>query len=178
MKRYLIITIFMINAIIMFSQQNLNIPVPPSGDNELDRIVGYARTLSNFDGSAKSYSTLKSVINTLNSKGINKLKKHQSYTVLGDVYMFGAIYLAKENKDDKTIELYKKALELRADPTSNYELAKIYKNKYDEAVKNNDKNKEKEYGKNVYTYLSKYILLSGNKNSKYKEVVDYFTKYK
>ena len=177
MKKYLSL-FFIFNTLILFSQQNLEIPVAPSNDRELDKIVGYARTLSQFDGSAKSYSILKSVISTLNSKGMKKLKKHKSYSVLGDVYMFGAMYLAKENNENTTIDLYKKALELRADPTSNYELAKIYKTKYDEAIKNNDKNKEKEYGKNVYTYLSKYMLLSQSKNKKYKEVVEYFSRYK
>ncbi|WP_416487800.1 hypothetical protein [Brachyspira hyodysenteriae] len=86
--------------------------------------------------------------------------------------------MSREYKEDKIIELYKKALELRADPNSNYQLATMYKKKFDDAVKKNDANKEKEYGKNVYEYLNKYIVLSGNKSSKYKEILEYFSAYK
>ena len=106
------------------------------------------------------------------------LKQHPSYPKLGDVYMYGAIYLTKEFKEDKIIELYKKALNLRADPNSNYQLATIYKKKFDDAVKKNDTQKEQEYGKNVYEYLNKYLVLSGDKSQKYKEILEYFSAYK
>ena len=67
---------------------------------------------------------------------------------------------------------------MRADPNSNYRLALIYKKKFDDAVNKNDKEKEKEYGKNVYNYLNAYLSLSGNKSSKYNEILSYFSSYK
>ena len=79
---------------------------------------------------------------------------------------------------EKIIELYKKALELRAEPNSNYSLAIIYKNRYDIAVKKKDAVKEVEYGKMVYEYLNKYVVLSGNKSAKYKKILNYFSSYK
>lgn len=174
---FLIFLFFNINDIILFSE-DFNIPVIPSNDQELDNAVGYSRTLSSFKKNINSYAKLKAYINLLDSKGMNKLKKHPSYSRLGDIYMYGAVYLEKEYKENKIIELYKKALELRAEPNSNYSLAIIYKNRYDSAVKNKDEAKEKEYGKMVYQYLNKYVILSGNKSSKYKEILDYFSVYK
>ena len=117
-------------------------------------------------------------ISKASRKGPLQDKSHPSYPRLGDIYMYGAIYLEKEYKADKIIELYKKALELRAEPNSNYALATRYKVKYDDAVKKNDLDKEKEYGKKVYEYLNQYIILSGNKSSKYTEILEYFSAYK
>ncbi|WP_295161760.1 hypothetical protein [uncultured Brachyspira sp.] len=172
-----IVILFIFNTL-LFSQEDFTVPVTPSNDQELDRAAGYARTLSEFDGSINAYTKLKAYINVLDSKGMEKLKKHPSYPILGDIYMYGASYLSKEFKEDKIIELYKKALELRADPNSNYRLALIYKKKFDDAVNKNDKEKEKEYGKNVYNYLNAYLSLSGNKSSKYNEILSYFSSYK
>lgn len=166
------------NLFYLFSQDNLDIPVTPSNDQQLDNAVGYSRTLNSFNKSANSYAKLKAYINLLDSKGMKTLKKHPSYSRLGDIYMYGAIYLEKEYKEDKIIELYKKALELRAEPNSNYSLAIIYKKRYDNAVKNKDAIKEVEYGKMVYQYLNKYITLSGNKSAKYKKILNYFSSYK
>ena len=177
MKAKIILVILFI-TIVLFAQDDLNIPVTPSNDQELDRAVGYSRTLANFDSSLNAYSKLKSYISLLDSKGMKALKSHPSYPRLGDIYMYGAIYLEKEYKADKIIELYKKALELRAEPNSNYALATRYKVKYDDAVKKNDLDKEKEYGKKVYEYLNQYIILSGNKSSKYTEILEYFSAYK
>ena len=180
MKNFLIV--LFCNAILfsnlLYSQDSLNIPVTPSNDQQLDNAVGYARTLNSFNKSANSYTKLKAYINLLDSKGMQALKKHPSYSRLGDIYMYGAIYLEKEYKESKIIELYKKALELRAEPNSNYSLAILYKNRYDKAVKKKDAVKEVEYGKMVYEYLNKYIVLSGNKSSKYKEILNYFSSYK
>ncbi|WP_028331187.1 hypothetical protein [Brachyspira alvinipulli] len=173
-----IILAILFTAITIFAQDDLNIPVTPSNDQELDRAAGYARTLANFDRSLNAYSKLKSYLSLLDSKGMKALKAHPSYPKLGDIYMYGAIYLEKEYKEDKIIELYTKALELRAEPNSNYALATRYKMKYDEAVKKNDLNKEKEYGKKVYEYLNQYLVLSGNKSSKYAEILEYFSTYK
>ena len=169
MNRIIICLLFIFN-IIAFSQQDFVVPITPSKDQELDKVAGYSTTLSEFDGSMNAYTKLKAYINILDSKGMAALKKHPSYPKLGDVYMYGAIYLAKEFKEDKIIELYKKALDLRDDPNSNYQLATIYKKKFDDAVKKNDAQKEKEYGKNVYEYLNRYLVLSGNNSKKYKEI--------
>lgn len=177
MNRIIICLLFIFN-IIAFSQQDFVVPITPSKDQELDKVAGYSTTLSEFDGSMNAYTKLKAYINILDSKGMAALKKHPSYPKLGDVYMYGAIYLAKEFKEDKIIELYKKALDLRDDPNSNYQLATIYKKKFDDAVKKNDAQKEKEYGKNVYEYLNRYLVLSGNNSKKYKEILDYFSVYK
>lgn len=173
-----IIYILFISAVLAFSQEDFNVPITPSKDQELDKVAGYSRTLSDFDGSMSSYTKLKAYINVLDSKGMAALKKHPSYPKLGDVYMYGAMYLKKEFKEDKIIELYKKALELRAEPNSNYQLATLYKKKFDDAVKKNDAAKEKEYGKNVYEYLNTYMVLSGNQSKKYKEILQYFSSYK
>ena len=177
MNKIIICLLFICN-IIAFSQQDFVVPITPSKDQELDRIAGYSATLSEFDGSMNAYTKLKAYINVLDAKGMEALKQHPSYPKLGDVYMYGAIYLTKEFKEDKIIELYKKALNLRADPNSNYQLATIYKKKFDDAVKKNDAQKQQEYGKNVYEYLNKYILLSGDKSKKYKEILEYFSAYK
>ena len=177
MNKIIIFLLFICN-IIAFSQQDFVVPITPSKDQELDRIAGYSGTLSEFDGSMNAYTKLKAYINVLDAKGMEALKQHPSYPKLGDVYMYGAIYLTKEFKEDKIIELYKKALNLRADPNSNYQLATIYKKKFDDAVKKNDAQKQQEYGKNVYEYLNKYILLSGDKSKKYKEILEYFSAYK
>lgn len=177
MKKIIICSLFICN-VIAFSQQDFTVPITPSKDQELDRIAGYSGTLSEFDGSMNAYTKLKAYINVLDSKGMAALKQHPSYPKLGDVYMYGAIYLTKEFKEDKIIELYKKALNLRADPNSNYQLATIYKKKFDDAVKKNDTQKEQEYGKNVYEYLNKYLVLSGDKSQKYKEILEYFSAYK
>lgn len=166
------------NLSYLFSQDNLDIPIPPSDDQQLDNAVGYSRTLNSFKKNANSYAKLKAYINLLDSKGIKNLKKHPSYSRLGDIYMYGAMYLEKEYKEDKIIELYKKALELRAEPNSNYSLSVIYKKRYDNAVKNKNAVKEVEYGKMVYEYLNKYLILSGNKSKKYKEILNYFSSYK
>ena len=176
--RVKIILAILLCTLISFGQEALEVPITPSDDQELDRIAGYARTLQNFDGSLNSYTKLKAYIGVLDSKGMAALKKHPSYPKLGDVYMYGAMYLEKEFKEDKIIELYKKALELRAEPNSNYKLATKYKYKYDKAVKNNDIEKEKEYGKNVYEYLNTYLILSGNKSEKYAQLLEYFSIYK
>ena len=173
-----IILAILFTAITIFAQEDLNIPVTPSNDQELDKAVGYSRTLINFDGSINAFSKLKSYLNLLDSKGMKALKSHPSYPRLGDIYMYGAIYLEKEYKADKIIELYEKALQLRAEPNSNYALATRYKAKYDEAIKNNNEEKEKEYGKKVYEYLNQYLILSGNKSSKYAEILEYFSVYK
>ena len=173
-----ILAIFLCIALSVFGQTDLDIPITPSKDQELDRAAGYSRTLSNFDGSINAYARLKAYINLLDSKGMQALKSHPSYPKLGDIYMYGAIYLEKEFKEDKIIELYEKALELRAEPNSNYKLALKYKTKYDNAVKKNDLEKEMEYGKKVYEYLNNYITLSGNKSQKYKEILEYFSIYK
>lgn len=178
MKLKTIIFLLFIFNIMVFSQEGYDVPMTPSKDQELDRIAGYARTLSEFDGSMNAYTKLKAYINVLDSKGMAALKKHPSYPKLGDVYMYGGLYLSKEFKEDKIIDLYKKALTLRADPNSNYQLATMYKKKFDDAVKKNDADKELEYGKNVYNYLNTYILLSGNKSQKYKEILQYFSTYK
>ena len=182
MKKFLIFLFFNIilfsNLSYLFSQDNLDIPVTPSKDQQLDNAVGFSRTLNSFKKDASSYAKLKAYINLLDSKGMKNLKKHPSYSRLGDIYMYGAIYLEREYKEDKIIELYKKALELRAEPNSNYSLAVIYKNRYDNAVKKKDAVKEVEYGKMVYEYLNKYIVLSGNKSSKYKKILNYFSSYK
>ncbi|WP_295155673.1 hypothetical protein [uncultured Brachyspira sp.] len=178
MKLKIIIFLLFIFNISVFSQEGISIPVVPSKDQELDRVVGYARTLSEFDGSINAYTKLKAYLNLLDSKGISALKSHPSYPILGDVYMYGAAYLSKEFKEDKIIELYEKALALRADPNSNYRLATIYKKKFDAAVKKNDIQKEKEYGKKVYNHLNAYMTLSGNKSAKYKEILQYFSAYK
>lgn len=162
----------------LFAQENMNIPVTPSKDQELDKIAGYSRTLANFDKSMNSYAKLKSYINIMDSKGMKSLKTHPSYPRLGDVYMYGAMYLEKEYKEDKIISLYEKALELRADPNSNYQLAKMYKKKFDEALNKNDASKQNEYGKKVYNYLNTYIILSEDTSSKYKEILEYFSIYK
>lgn len=177
MNKIIIYLLFICNAIV-FSQENFVVPITPSKDQELDKVAGYSTTLSEFDGSMNSYTKLKAYINVLDSKGMTALKKHPSYPKLGDVYMYGAIYLTKEFKEDKIIELYKKALELRADPNSNYQLATMYKKKFDDAVKKNDLQKEQEYGKNVYEYLNRYLVLSGDKSEKYKEILEYFSAYK
>ncbi|OEJ13985.1 hypothetical protein BFL38_04405 [Brachyspira hampsonii] len=177
MKKIIIFLLFICN-VIAFSQENFVVPITPSKDQELDKAAGYSTTLSKFDGSMNSYIRLKAYINILDSKGMAALKQHPSYPKLGDVYMYGAIYLTKEFKEDKIIELYKKALELRADPNSNYQLASIYKRKFDAAVKKNDAEKEQEYGKNVYEYLNKYLVLSGNNSKKYQEILEYFSVYK
>ena len=177
MNKIIICLLFICN-IIAFSQQDFVVPITPSKDQELDRIAGYSGTLSEFDGSMNAYTKLKAYINVLDAKGMEALKQHPSYPKLGDVYMYGAIYLTKEFKEDKIIELYKKALNLRADPNSNYQLATIYKKKFDDAVKKNDTQKQQEYGKNVYEHLNKYILLSGDKSKKYKEILEYFSAYK
>ena len=93
--------------------------------------------------------------------------------------MYGAAYLQKEYNEEKIIEMYNKALELRSDPNSYYSLAIIYKNKYDKAVKNNDAAKEVEYGKKVYDNFDKFVILSGSSNvKKYKDILDYFRTYK
>ncbi|WP_300369759.1 hypothetical protein [Brachyspira sp.] len=178
MKLKISIFLLFIFHILAFSQESLSIPVTPSKDQELDKIVGYARTLSEFDGSINAYTKLKAYLNVLDSKGMAALKSHPSYPILGDVYMYGAVYLSKEYKEDKIIEFYKKALELRADPNSNYRLATIYKKRFDESVKKNDTQKEKEYGKKVYEHLNTYMILSGNKSAKYKEILQYFSAYK
>ncbi len=178
MKIKFISAIFLYLSISAFSQTDLNIPITPSKDQELDKIVGYARTLSEFDGSMNAYTKLKAYLNVLDSKGMAALKSHPSYPILGDVYMYGAVYLSKEFKEDKIIQLYEKALQLRADPNSNYRLATIYKKKFDDAVKKNDAEKEKEYGKKVYNHLNTYMVLSGDKSSKYKEILQYFSAYK
>ena len=163
---------------LVFAQDNLNIPITPSNDQELDKAVGYARTLSNFDGSINSYSKLKAYINLLDSKEMKTLKSHPAYPKLGDIYMYGAMYLEKEYKIDKIKELYEKALYLREDPNSNYKLATYYKKEYDESIKKNNPKKEKEYGKKVYEYLNQYLILSKNKSKKYKEILEYFSIYK
>lgn len=173
-----IILAILFSTITILAQDDLNIPVTPSNDQELDRAAGYARTLSDFDGSLNAYARLKSYIGLLDAKGMKALKSHPAYPKLGDIYMYGAIYLEKEYKDDKIIELYEKALKLRAEPNSNYALAKRYKLKYDEAIKKNDANKEKEYGKKVYEYLNQYMVLSGSKSAKYAEILEYFSTYK
>ena len=182
MKKFLIFLFFNIilfsNSFYLFSQDNFEIPVTPSKDQQLDNAVGFSRTLNSFKKDASSYAKLKAYINLLDSKGMKNLKKHPSYSRLGDIYMYGAIYLEREYKEDKIIELYKKALELRAEPNSNYSLALIYKNRYDNAVKKKDAVKEVEYGKMVYEYLNKYIILSGNKSAKYKKILNYFSSYK
>ena len=180
MKRNLIILffIFILFFNLLYSQESLNIPVAPSDDQQLDNAVGFSRTLNSFNKSANSYAKLKAYINLLDSKGMKALKKHPSYSRLGDIYMYGAMYLEKEYKENKIIELYKKALELRAEPNSNYSLAIIYKNRYDIAVKKKDAVKEVEYGKMVYEYLNKYVVLSGNKSAKYKKILNYFSSYK
>ena len=173
-----IISIILFSTMIALSQEGLDIPITPSKDQELDRAAGYSRTLSDFDKSLNSYAKLKAYISLLDSKGMKALKEHPSYPKLGDIYMYGAIYLEKEFKEDKIIELYEKALELRAEPNSNYQLAKMYKTKYDKAVKNNDLDKEQEYGKKVYEHLNTYLVLSGNKSGKYDEILKYFSIYK
>ena len=109
-----IILAILFTAITIFAQDDLNIPVTPSNDQELDKAVGYAGTLADFDRSLNAYSKLKSYLSLLDSKGMKALKSHPSYPKLGDIYMYGAIYLEGEYKEDKIIELYTKALELRA----------------------------------------------------------------
>lgn len=54
MKIKFISAIFLCIALSAFSQTDLNIPITPSKDQELDRAAGYSRTLSNFDGSIKN----------------------------------------------------------------------------------------------------------------------------
>ena len=53
-----IVILFIFNTL-LFSQEDFTVPVTPSNDQELDRAAGYARTLSEFDGSINAYTKLK-----------------------------------------------------------------------------------------------------------------------
>lgn len=178
MKRNIIL-FFTIFSTILLAQEDFSVPMTPSKDEQLDIVAKYGSSLSKFDGSPKAYAQLKYCISVLDSRNKKELKEHPAYSNLGDVYMYGAIYLQKEHNEEKIIEMYNKALELRGDPNSYYSLAIIYKNKYDKAVKNNDAAKEVEYGKKVYENFDKFVLLSGSSNvKKYKDILDYFRTYK
>lgn len=178
MKKYIILFFISITTILL-AQEDFTVPMTPSKDQQLDIVAKYGSSLSKFDGSPKAYAQLKYCISILDSRKKKELKDHPAYSTLGDVYMYGAIYLQKEYKEEKIIEMYNKALELRGDPNSYYSLAIIYKNKYDNAVKNNDTVKEVEYGKKVYDNFDKFVLLSGSGNvKKYKDILNYFRTYK
>ena len=178
MKKYIILFFISITTILL-AQEDFTVPMTPSKDQQLDIVAKYGSSLSKFDGSPKAYAQLKYCISILDSRKKKDLKEHPAYSTLGDVYMYGAIYLQKEYKEEKIIEMYNKALELRGDPNSYYSLAIIYKNKYDNAIKNNDTVKEVEYGKKVYDNFDKFVLLSGSGNvKKYKDILNYFRTYK
>ena len=178
MKKYIILFSISITTILL-AQEDFTVPMTPSKDQQLDIVAKYGSSLSKFDGSPKAYAQLKYCISILDSRKKKDLKEHPAYSTLGDVYMYGAIYLQKEYKEEKIIEMYNKALELRGDPNSYYSLAIIYKNKYDNAIKNNDTVKEVEYGKKVYDNFDKFVLLSGSGNvKKYKDILNYFRTYK
>lgn len=178
MKKYIILFFISITTILL-AQEDFSVPMTPSKDQQLDIVAKYGSSLSKFDGSTKAYAQLKYCISILDSRKKKDLKEHPAYSTLGDVYMYGAIYLQKEYKEEKIIEMYNKALELRGDPNSYYSLAIIYKNKYDNAIKNNDTVKEVEYGKKVYDNFDKFVLLSGSGNvKKYKDILNYFKTYK
>lgn len=178
MKKYIILFFISITTILL-AQEDFTVPMTPSKDQQLDIVAKYGSSLSKFDRSPKAYAQLKYCISILDSRKKKDLKEHPAYSTLGDVYMYGAIYLQKEYKEEKIIEMYNKALELRGDPNSYYSLAIIYKNKYDNAIKNNDTVKEVEYGKKVYDNFDKFVLLSGSGNvKKYKDILNYFKTYK
>lgn len=178
MKKHIIL-LFTIFTAVLLAQEDFSVPMTPSKDQQLDIVAKYGSSLSKFDGSQKAYAQLKYCISILDSRNKKELKEHPAYSTLGDVYMYGATYLQKEYKEEKIIEMYNKALELRSDPNSYYSLALIYKNKYDNAVKKNDAAKEVEYGKKVYDNFDKFVLLSGSGNvKKYKDILDYFKTYK
>lgn len=178
MKKHIIL-LFIIFTAILLAQEDFSVPMTPSKDQQLDIVAKYGSSLSKFDGSQKAYAQLKYCISILDSRKKKELKEHPAYSTLGDVYMYGATYLQKEYKEEKIIEMYNKALELRSDPNSYYSLALIYKNKYDNAVKKNDAAKEVEYGKKVYDNFDKFVILSGSSNvKKYKDILDYFRTYK
>lgn len=172
---YLFISINIFTAVLY--SEDIIPAVTPSKDPQLDGIVAYSRNLKNMQRDAKSISRLKGTINILDSKGIKALKEHPSYASLGDVYMYGAIYLSGELKRDDIIRFLNTALSLRAEPNSHYRIAVLYKQKYDEAIKKEDIKKEIEYGREVYNHLLEYIKLSGSTSKKYKDLVEYFSMY-
>lgn len=151
--------------------------VVPSNDRELDGLAIYASTLHKFNSTPSTIAGLKKALSILDSRGIDKLKKHPSYSSLGDIYMYASYYLKKEISKEDAIKLLEKALSLRNEPSSHYNAATLYKNLYDEAIKKNDIAKEVKYGKKIYEHLSAYVKISGYKNSRYKELIDYFSIY-
>lgn len=176
--KFLIRYFFMINIInIMVYGEDIPLAITPSKDAQLDGIVAYSRTLKNMPKGTQAKGRLKGAISLMDSKGLNALKTHPSYASLGDVYMYGGIYLSKDLKADEIIRLYDMALSLRSDPNSHYRIAVLYKQKYDDAIKKEDLKKEIEYGKKIYFHLSQYIKLSGFESKKYKDLIKYFSMY-
>lgn len=180
MKISSLIKIFVIFVLIfcnIINAQTIGQFVIPSNDKELDGLALYASTLHSFKSSPSSIAGLKKALSVLDARGIDKLKKHASYSSFGDIYMYAAFYLKNDNSTEDSIKLLDKALALRNEPSSNYNIAVLYKKLYDEAIKKNDVVKEVKYGKKIYEHLSAYIKISGYKNTKYKELIKYFSIY-
>ena len=90
MKKFLIFLFLNIilfsNSFYLFSQDNFEIPVTPSKDQQLDNAVGFSRTLNSFKKDASSYAKLKAYINLLDSKGMKKLKLEVEMFIFNSYY--------------------------------------------------------------------------------------------
>lgn len=148
-----------------------------TNDPQLDVLSAYSSTLSYLPDTLVAKKQLKHAVTILDSKNIKTIKSHPNYTSLGDIYMYAAFKLEKEIDKDEMIRLLERARIIRKDPTSLYKLATLYKEKYDEALKDNNEYKEVEYGKKVYIYLSEYINIQPKKEKAYKNIIAYFKIY-
>ncbi|MEK6797140.1 MAG: hypothetical protein AABZ39_20365 [Spirochaetota bacterium] len=107
---------------------------------------------------------------------IKALRTNRSYATIGTVYTYHAMLLP-ESDIDARIHAYERALALRKDPDSIYNLATCYKRKYNDAVAKGDMSNEVAFGKKIYHELDMFLKISPSAGRKVAERRDYFRIY-
>lgn len=133
-------------------------------------------SITNLDSLAEMRPKIESAVRGFDACPLNALRTNRAYVVIGTVYTYYAM-LTPETNIDERIRAYERALSLRKDPDSIYNLATLYKIKYNEAKKKNDVKSEIEFGKKIYHELDLYIRIMPRTGKKTVERRDYFKLY-
>lgn len=132
--------------------------------------------ITNRDALLAMKTDIERAVDGLNRMDIKALKTNRAYATIGTVYTYHALLLPESDIDGR-IHAYERALALRKDPDSIYNLATCYKRKFNEAVEKGDVANEVNYGKKIYHELDLYMKISPSAGPKTQARRDYFRMY-
>lgn len=164
-------------AIVFIVTLFLSFSVYSYDNQELSRISASFSNIKKSEDKQVALKYAKHSVNRLDGYSIKQIKNYERYGTLGSIYMYYGFLIKNEKDVDETIRVFTRALEIRNDPNSHKELATSYKKKYNDAVLDRDRKKEKYYGEKIYYHLNKYIVIAKIEDNFWQKRRDYFEIY-